>query len=202
MNSNGAFFSPGKPHIQVPLTITGQNDHAMAEPPSANFTGFVHYSPSDMFKTRLSRLQDVLAHLRLGRLSPVDLLIHVLDPQIPENDWHRIHLYKEDGRLGELMDMIMEDERGHKRLGVWMKEHAIEAICEVIDAEMDVVRENLTMKLEDVTPEYISKWTVEATVGSVAQKGAPTLHRLLVRAAQTNKAKAKNIKKKPETVRA
>ena len=96
--------------------------------------------------------------------------------------------------------MIMADERGRHRLGMWMKEHAVESTCEIIDAEMDVVRECLTMKLKDVTPEYISKWTVKTTLGIAAQNAAPTLCRLLVHTAQTDKVKAKNIKKVPDMV--
>jgi hypothetical protein len=48
----------------------------------------------------------------VGWLSPIDLLTDVLDPQTPENDWHRTALYKEDGCLVEVMDMIMGDEQG------------------------------------------------------------------------------------------
>jgi len=38
--------------------------------------------------------------------APIDLLIHILDPQIPENDWHHIHLYKTDGRLVEKINAL------------------------------------------------------------------------------------------------
>jgi hypothetical protein len=137
---DSSFISPETFPVRLPLLGPAINDrddsalrglnlgskdtkalnYAVTEPPSAGFTGF-----ASVQHTRLSRLQDVLTHLRLGRLSPIDLLIHILDPQIPENDWHRIHLYKEDGRLAEIMDTIMADERGRRRLGVWMKEHAV-----------------------------------------------------------------------------
>jgi hypothetical protein len=76
----------------------------------------------------------------------------------------------------------------------------IDSTCAIIDREMDVVQKELSMKLEDVTLEYISKWTVETAAGLVARNSAPTLYRLLVRAAQTDKAKMKNIRKKPDMV--
>jgi hypothetical protein len=57
-----------------------------------------------------------------------------------------------------------------------MKEQAVDATCEMMDAEMDVVREKLTMKLEDVTPEYIIKCTIEMTVGLATQNSVPVLY--------------------------
>jgi hypothetical protein len=164
------------------------------------FPRFVHPSVPAR-KSKESRFQDAIACLHLGCLSPIDLLLHILDPSNSENDRYRTSLYKEDGRLAEVMNTIMGDERGRWRLGVWMSEGpAIESTCAIIDREMDVVQKELSMKLEDVTPEYISKWTVETAAGLVARNSAPTLYRLLVRAAQTDKVKTKNIWKKPDMV--
>ena len=162
-------------------------------------------SPSSLKPKRLSpekRLNIALAYLRQGRLGPIDLLAHALDPSIPENDRYRTSLYKEGGRLGEVLDMVREDSRGRERLELWMKQHAVELTCTIVEQEMDAVKSALHMKLEDVTPDYISRWTVEATSGVIVQECAPILHRLLIRAAQTDKAKAKNKNKVPDTVRA
>lgn len=176
------------------------SEDATRELPSSNVTQFSHFSGNTQ-RPKLARLKVALGYLRLGRLSPIDLLIHVLDPATPENDRYRTALYKEDGRLAEVMDIIMADDRGSQRLWAWMRPHAVDRTCEIIEGEMEVVKEKLSMRLEDVTPDYISKWTVEATVGLAAQNFAPVLYQLLVRAAQTDKAQAKNVKKKPHTVR-
>jgi hypothetical protein len=63
-----------------------------------------------------------------------------------------------------------------------------------------LIKKELSMKLEDVTPEYISKWTVKTAAGLAARNSALILYQLLVRAAQTDKAKTKNIRKKPDMV--
>jgi hypothetical protein len=97
--------------------------------------------------------------------------------------------------------MVMEDERGREMLELWMERHAIDVVCKILDREMDAVKSALHMKLEDITPDYISKWTVETASGVVAQHHAPVLHRLLIRAAQSDKAKARNKNKTPDSVR-
>jgi hypothetical protein len=161
-------------------------------------------SPLSQKSKRLShakRMKVALAYLRLGRLGPIDLLAHILDPSIAENDRYRTLLYKEDGRLGEILDMVMEDARGRERLELWMKQPAIDLVCTIVDREMDAAKNALRMKLEDVTPDYISKWTVETTSGVIVQQYAPVLHHFLIRAAQSDKAKAKNKNKMPDMVR-
>jgi len=61
------------------------SEDATGELPSSNFTRFSHFSGNTQ-RTKLTRLQVALGYLRLGRLSPIDLLIHVLDPETPKND--------------------------------------------------------------------------------------------------------------------
>jgi hypothetical protein len=72
--------------------------------------------------------------------------------------------------------MVINDVRGKKRLDIWMEGHAIDLTCAIVDREMDVVKKRLSMKLEDVSPDYIAKWTVETTVGAAAQQSAPVLY--------------------------
>jgi hypothetical protein len=39
-------------------------------------------------------------------------MLHVLDPRLPEHDRYRVGLYKENGKLSSLMDVIMSDPTG------------------------------------------------------------------------------------------
>jgi hypothetical protein len=179
-------------------------DEFSADSPAQSSSSSTSSSHSSTKWKRLSpqkRMKVALAYLRHGRLSPIDLLAHILDTRKSENDRHRTALYREGGRLGEILNMVMNDVRGKERLDIWMEGHAIDLTCAIVDREMDVVKKRLSMKLEDVSPDYIAKWTVETTAGAAAQQSAPVLYRLLVRAAQTDTAKAKNRNKKPDTAR-
>src|ERR1700733_7977614 len=61
------------------------SENATKELPSSNVTQFSHFSGNTQ-RPKLVRLKVALDYLRLGRLSPINLLIHVLDPETPEND--------------------------------------------------------------------------------------------------------------------
>lgn len=85
--------------------------------------------------SRLSRTEKfgaILNGLRADRLSPIDLMLYVLDPQLPEFDRYRVGLYRESGKLAELMDVIMADPRGEERLHEWMRPHAVNATCTLL----------------------------------------------------------------------
>jgi hypothetical protein len=87
----------------------------------------------------------VLGYLQNARIAPVDLMLHVLDPRLPEHDRYRVGLYKENGKLLGLMDLIMSDPRGEERLGKWMQPYAVNATCTIVDWEMELVKERLTV---------------------------------------------------------
>ena len=83
--------------------------------------------------SRTEKVESILAYLQKTRLSPVDLLLYVLDLESPDLDRYRVGLYKQGGKLAELMDTIMGDERGAERLREWMRPHVVEATCAIVD---------------------------------------------------------------------
>jgi hypothetical protein len=95
-----------------------------------------------------------LGYLQDAHLAPVDLMIHVLDPQLPEFDRCHISLYKEDGKLAGLMDMITSDQWGQERLGQWMQPHVVNTTCSIVDQEMELVKSRLTLPMNHITPNY------------------------------------------------
>ena len=113
-------------------------------------------------------------------------MIHVLDPQLPEFDRYCIGLYKEDGKLAGLMDMIMSDQRGQERLGQWMQPHVINAMCSILDQEMELIKSCLTLPMNHVTPNFINSWSLESTTGQAAKELAPVLLRILESASESD----------------
>jgi len=72
------------------------------------------YSTEPLFSHRLSieqKIAVVLGYLRDARIAPVDIMLHVLDPRLPEHDRYRVGLYKENGKLSSLMDVIQQVQR-------------------------------------------------------------------------------------------
>lgn len=148
-------------------------------------------------KSRSHCFEEVLAILRNNRLSPFDLTIEVLDDSDPRYSYYRTELYKmESKKLGQILDRILSNPAGRKKLDEEIFPHALALIGERITTEMDFVKEAERLPgLNEITPEFIKGWNV---LGH--QETAPILSRILVTAAESTSAKEKNKKKTPTSV--
>jgi hypothetical protein len=98
-------------------------------------------SPKE-FKSRSQRFEDVPDILREGRLSPLDLMVELLDVSNLKYWAYRNELYKEENKkLRQILDLIFSSGLGKEKLKEWMLPHALEVICGKVSDEMDVVRE-------------------------------------------------------------
>jgi hypothetical protein len=128
-------------------------------------------------------------------------MIPVLDPQLPEFDRYRVGLYREDGKLADMMDMIMSDQRGEDRLRQWMQPHAVNTTCAIVDQEMDLVKARLTVLMNHITPNFISSWSLKSTTGQAANELAPVPFCVLEHAAKSDRAQSRNKKMSSQQVR-
>ncbi|KAH9011587.1 hypothetical protein EDB84DRAFT_1590667 [Lactarius hengduanensis] len=147
--------------------------------------------------SRAERFGKALALLREGNLSPFDLVLEILDDCKPEYTGYRVELYKDgNGKLPRMLDSIHAVDSGRAKLWSWMKPHALEHVCGVIDKEMNLVKEtDLLPGIAAITPDFIKSWTVSSTCDK-----APFLTGILLRAAETSLAKEKNKIKRPDAM--
>src|ERR1700676_3261384 len=132
--------------------------------------------------------------------APVDLLIHVLDPELLEYDKYCIGLYKEEGKLVDLVDMIMSDQCGEERLVQWIQPHVVDVTCSIVDQEMELVKSRLALLMNHVTLNFINSWSLESTTGQDANELRPVLLCILECAAKSDRAQSRNKKKSSEQV--
>jgi hypothetical protein len=143
------------------------------------------------------KIARIIRLLKDERLSPFDLVLEVLKENNAEYSGYRNELYKDNNeKLATILNSILGADSGKKKLRSWMQPHALEIVCEAIDKEIDsVTKEEVLPGISAITPEFIKSWTVE----DVCEQ-APFLTKVLLRAAQTSRAKEKNKKKHPEAV--
>ncbi|PPQ70863.1 LOW QUALITY PROTEIN: hypothetical protein CVT26_014086 [Gymnopilus dilepis] len=93
-------------------------------------------------KPLISRIEEVLALLRGGRLSPFDLVLELLDEYNPEYSGYRTEFYKEENqKLFNILDLIFAQDAGRRKLCTWFKRsEALDIVCEIIGDEMDAVK--------------------------------------------------------------
>lgn len=148
-------------------------------------------------KTRTECFAEVLEIFRSNRLSPFDLMVEMLDDSKPRYSYYRTELYKAENRkLRHILDHIMSNPAGQKKLDSEILPHALGLICQKVTAEMDVVKSVEKLPgLNEITPEFINGWKV---LGH--QETAPILSRILLTAAESASAKGKNKIKSPTSV--
>ncbi|KAI0046675.1 hypothetical protein FA95DRAFT_1493692 [Auriscalpium vulgare] len=146
-----------------------------------------------------AQIDAVLLILHNARISPLDFMAKLADSSTALGENFRSQWYRPDcDVLDRFLDAIMQDMRGLIKMKTWMKPHAIELVELTVYEEMSVVQSQLYLpSLESVTASFIDTWSRD-TILAPAAAAAPTLRRLLLSAAETDSAKAKNKKKSPE----
>ncbi|KAJ7639893.1 hypothetical protein B0H17DRAFT_1216787 [Mycena rosella] len=124
-----------------------------------------------------TKIHNILADLRRERISPIDILLQVLDPDDIDYDRYRGNLYREDStKLSELLERIMGDYNGKEKLLQCMRPHLVEFAWIAV-----------------VTPEFIENWNLDEDTDAT-----PFLTQILETAAQTEHARVHNKKKTPQ----
>jgi hypothetical protein len=144
-----------------------------------------------------TKIHTLLASLRQDRISPLDILIQVLDPEDMAYDRYRANLYRNDSaKLPALIEKIMADDKGREKLLECMKPCLLDFSCEIVAQEMEQRRKKSILQgIQVVTPTFMERYNLDEEVDT-----SPFLTQILETAAQTDRAKLHNKKKEPEKV--
>jgi hypothetical protein len=144
-----------------------------------------------------AKIDSLLSDLRRDRISPVDILIQVLDPDDIGYDRYRGNLYRDDStKLHELLEEIISDHKGRRKLFDCLRPRLEEFACDIVADEMETCRaKSMLPGIVAVTMEFIEKWNLDEDNDST-----PFLTSILTTAAQTEHVKTHNKIRKPEKV--
>ncbi|KAJ7434402.1 hypothetical protein FB451DRAFT_1467611 [Mycena latifolia] len=148
--------------------------------------------------TRYQRIHNTLTELRESNISPVEVLIQILDPSDIDYDRYRTHLYSEGStKLSALLETIMSNDAGKRKLLECMRPHLADFACQIVAEQMEERRVMSTLPgIGAITPEFIDGWSIDEELNAT-----PFLTRILETAAQTPYATAHNKIKTPQKVR-
>jgi hypothetical protein len=104
-----------------------------------------------------TKIHNLLAGLRRERISPVDILLQVLDPDDLSYDRYRGNLYRDDNtKLASLIEIIMSDQNGKQKLSQCMGPHLLDLACDTVAEEMETRRKNSILPgIEAITPAFM-----------------------------------------------
>ena len=111
--------------------------------------------------SRTGKISEVLTSLRKSKLSPLDLIIEIVNTSNTAYDNYRQKMYEESGRrkLISILDMIMDDGRGKSVLLDWMRPHVLQQVHETVHDEMNALTLELCTTMNTITPEYLMVWS-------------------------------------------
>lgn len=134
-------------------------------------------------------------------MSVPDLLTHVMKEGL-EFAIARTKFMTNPRQIGGLLNLISGDKRGRKILEAWLREHdyPVRLACEDVDKEMESVKEDMLMHTKDLKASDIIDFDFQKQVTDVLHKKAPTLSRVLYRAAQSDVQAKRNTTKCPDLV--
>ena len=145
------------------------------------------------------RIKAALTVLRECRLGPFDLILEILNEQKHEFKRHRTEFYREENeKFTKILNTILATDLGKRKFRAWLQtsSQALELVCKIISDEMDDIHQVEQLSgLADITPDFLMQWSVLSH-----REKAPLTAAILLSAAQTDLAREKNKKKKPDMV--
>lgn len=165
-------------------------------------------SPADSWTvpsglSREERMKMALRILQGRRLSPLDLMLEVLNRSNTQYKSARTAIYTTHSeKLVMLLDLLMNDRQGAEIVRGWLKPIATDIVQDIVAEEMDSTKAALLTPsgAQELTPEVLENWSHDNVLGAAANS-APLLYSILLQAAQTVTARNKNTDKHPDMVR-
>jgi hypothetical protein len=139
----------------------------------------------------ITTVHDILTE---ATLTPTLLLVNILEAEQTRDVHSRLGeaFYRSTNakNIHRLLDLIMANEKGSVTLKEWMKPHAIELVCDTIDAEMEAVKPDLHMNTTHTTPEFVEGWGINKIMDTVSTK-TPTWTTVLTTAMESKACRAR-----------
>ena len=145
------------------------------------------------------RINNILTILQDLRMSPIDLLMTTLGPQIQYKHYKDSFYHGNSQAIGQFLNVVDGEKRGHDKLMEWVNVRVLDIVLKKITKEMDSLR-LFRMSIKDLTPEFLMEFNLQSVITEVLEDRSPWLRRILLTAAQTRRASVENTTKKVEHV--
>jgi hypothetical protein len=175
----------------------------VAHDDNANDSRVAESRDSGKMRTKKSKkgegLNKILDALSDAHLSAVSLLLNVLDPDKPQFEKRRNHIFgNKSTSVEKLLNILCKDDRARMDVFSWIATSPLArtAIKDVIRREMATASHSTKAHTnKNITPEFLQNWTVTSHRDS-----APHLYSVLHAAAGSPLQEERNMYKKPDKV--
>lgn len=154
-----------------------------------------------MFDERIKNIVNLVRDPPVN-MSMVNLFFHFLS-KTSNFAASRTKFMKSKTQIGALLNLISEDEDGRKSLKSWLSDHTesfLDIVNDHIDNEMEAVKPLMRLPTKDLTAAIVNDFNFKTNITNVLRDKAPTLCRILFRAAQSDEAAIRNVARTPDFV--
>lgn len=136
-------------------------------------------------------------------LSPIEFLLEIIgcketDVEIKE---YKSRFYTGNA-IPRLLDSIStNDDSGWRKLDAWFEARALKLVLDRVDKEMKDLSSEFVISIKDIEPKRLLNFDIEKDISRSIQSISPWTHEIILRAAQSDRAKVENKKKTPFAVR-
>ena len=166
-----------------------QDDVQMGEPWPENSSIEIDVPIPRSRKRRESKISTVVAALDMlqgAKVTPTELLSMIISGEYAELYSYRNSFLSSTNNTHfcDLLSTINSDDKGRKILNTWMDTFGVEYVCKLVSAEMEMAKPQLHMNLDEVTPEYMSKWNINDIMNPISTKITPVWSKVLYAATE------------------
>jgi len=102
-------------------------------------------------------------------MSPMDLLLVTLGPHTQYKAYKDSFYHGNTHAISRFLNVVEAEKRGHEKLTVWVRLHALTIVLEEIAREMDALRV-LRMSIKDITPEFFTEFNLQTAITDVLEQ--------------------------------
>ncbi|KAH9025785.1 hypothetical protein EDB85DRAFT_1869407 [Lactarius pseudohatsudake] len=138
---------------------------------------------------RKASLLTILRNLQELKFTAVDLLMTIVDGNSDfEGFRNALFSPKNCASLVELLEQLIQDDKGKPIVNKWVSSHALHLVCEKVHVKMEAVKPHLWMHTTEVSPEFIERWDIHQIMEPILKAAGESK----VSVAKPKSAKSKN----------
>ncbi|KAF6759072.1 hypothetical protein DFP72DRAFT_1102267 [Ephemerocybe angulata] len=182
-NSDGPPTRPNSPSplpesfmfsFQLPMS-TGSS--GSATPSSTDKTTPPAPAPSKESKAQVALR--ILGHLRDAKITPLELILLILDTKNGGLENFRNRLLEQHDRIFQLLNIFKDNKNTEAAFKDWHAPIALDYVSRKVFQEVQAAKPFLKMESSDITVDFVDKWSVQDIMEPVASNITPTLTRIL-----------------------
>ncbi|KAG2003762.1 hypothetical protein CC2G_004341 [Coprinopsis cinerea AmutBmut pab1-1] len=189
-----AFESPQS--TSRPLDVDMTCAPTLERPRPAEHHSATHVQPKRAYRRgyKAKAVEEALDRLRQDKISPLEMLLMVLNPENMAFEAHRTKFFdsRNQTKILSLFEYVRTNKHTKELFESWLKPIALGYVCEWVDDEMEAAKPEMRMYTNQIDVEYAQNWDLFEIMEPVSRL-TPVWTRILTCATSPKAAGANRV---------